>query len=71
MNPIYFGSDHHHFREECRHGRVVSQCRCAAEKTVRRVPCPQECDQTDNSSLDRAIFDKFMHQPDTRSKELM
>lgn len=29
----------HHFRRECKHGRVQSQCRCPGKKRVEIVPC--------------------------------
>lgn len=32
-------SDHEHFRRECKHGKVWSQCRCIGPKTVTIVPC--------------------------------
>lgn len=36
-------SGNHHV-DQCRHGRVVSQCRCPAkDKAVRVVPCPPSC----------------------------
>lgn len=36
--------DGSHFRNECEHGVVVSQCRCfSPDKAVRIVPCPPEC----------------------------
>lgn len=31
-----------HFREECEHGLVASQCRCKSlDKTVRKIDCAQ------------------------------
>lgn len=33
-----------HFRNECKHGVVVNQCRCPGpNKTVTVVPCPPTC----------------------------
>lgn len=33
-----------HFRKECEHGTLVSQCRCpASDKSVIIVPCPSHC----------------------------
>lgn len=33
-----------HFRKECKHGVLVSQCRCpAAGKSVIVVDCPSQC----------------------------
>ncbi len=42
-----------HFRSECKHGTVVSQCRCAdPNKTVKIVPCPWDCLQKNRLPLD-------------------
>lgn len=33
-----------HHKSECKHGTLVSQCRCPApDKEVRIVPCPKSC----------------------------
>ena len=32
-----------HVVEKCRHGKVVRQCRCPGDKSVREVPCPSTC----------------------------
>lgn len=32
-----------HFREECRHGTTVGQCRCRGPKSVRIAACPANC----------------------------
>ena len=38
--PRPYGTNGGHFREVCRHGIVMSQCRCISpHKTVRTVPC--------------------------------
>lgn len=71
-------SDHIHFRDVCKHGNVVAQCRCPSGpgKREQTVPCAQDCAQarSDNAkldhSLDRSVFMKFMAQPDGRSREL-
>lgn len=35
---------HKHFREECKHGLHVGQCRCMnSDKTIRIVACPRNC----------------------------
>jgi hypothetical protein len=37
-------SDHAgHVRRECKHGKVVLQCRCATHKPVEIVQCPPKC----------------------------
>lgn len=37
-----------HFIEKCKHGKVVSQCRCIDQnKTVRIVKCPTSCPEFD------------------------
>ncbi len=33
-----------HFRNECQHGVIVSQCRCPGPVTPNIVACPQSCD---------------------------
>ena len=36
-----------HFKSECKHGVLVSQCRCPSkDKSVRIVPCPKSCQVT-------------------------
>lgn len=32
-----------HFRDVCRHGRVLSQCRCPGPKEERIQECPPNC----------------------------
>lgn len=35
-----------HFRDECKHGKLMDQCRCPSpDKEVRIVPCPASCQE--------------------------
>lgn len=37
-----------HFIEKCKHGKVVSQCKCIGlDKTIRIVRCPESCPEFD------------------------
>ena len=53
-----------HFVEKCIHGTVGAQCRCPApEKTVKTIACPPDCPAPKPHSLDKAIFQSFMTEP--------
>lgn len=62
-----------HHREECEHGIVVSQCKCASpSKTVRIVPCPPRCfvanhQEPERQECDSEPWDGIERESDTCS----
>ena len=41
------GSAVNHFRLECKHGRLIVQCRCPGPKTVYPGKCLDDCEEED------------------------
>ena len=50
---------HGHFREVCRHGTIVTQCRCIGPKADRIVACPSHCKAPKAAAVDDATLDKM------------
>lgn len=71
-------TDHTHFRRECEHGRVWSQCRCAGPKPVTIVPCSDVACPGDAApamehdvvAMLRALADDTLH-PDETAQSYM
>lgn len=50
----------HHFRNECKHGVVVTQCRCPdPNKTVNIVDCPPSCANAGGEEVSKPKRDEF------------
>lgn len=37
-----------HAIKVCKHGKIVSRCRCIGPHTTVVVPCPESCKETDH-----------------------
>lgn len=40
-----------HYREECEHGTIKTQCRCPGDKEVRLVSCFPGCSEYEDSKI--------------------